>query len=205
MKVVGVLQLHTPPICDSGRPLSRFGTRGLVMANAAGMACRVICSGVFIRRFFLQGTTSSTAPLRSSSPDTCSSPPPPPPPPTPGNNTLRRKKPNRESKNLWRRVVTGALPHPGVVAAMSLSSVAAFAASPSSSAGGGDVPWDVAGAARHVVVGVACFVATAAVFARCEVVFVREVVALWAARRRPSSREDGDGGGGVVEGRGKAD
>eukprot|EP00903_Cladosiphon_okamuranus_P013314 g12409.t1 len=176
---------------------TRFGTRGLVMANAAGMVCRVVCSGVFIRRFFLQGTTSTAAPSlnssSSSSSDTSSSSPPAP---TPGNSAGRQRShnPNRESRNLWRQVVAGALPHPGVAAAMALSSAAAFAASPSSSAGGGDAPWDVVGAARHVGVGVACFVATAAIFARCEVVFMREVVALWAARRRPSSRGDGDGG-----------
>eukprot|EP00752_Nemacystus_decipiens_P014738 g13124.t3 len=188
---------------------ARFGTRGLVMANAAGMACRVVCSGVFIRRFFLHGT--ATTPLRSSVPEASSSSAPPsaePPPSPDSNNSGRPRKPNGESGDLWRRVVAGALPHPGVVAAMALSSAAAFAASPDASAtDGGGVPWDVAGAARHVGVGAVCLVATAAVFARCEAEFVGEVAALWAARRRPrppSRREAGDGGG-VVDGREKTD
>lgn len=175
------------------------------MANAAGMACRVVCSGVFIRRFFLQGTPTNS-PLRSSGIPVASSPAPACPDDSNSNsNTERRRRPNRESRNLWREVVAGALPHPGVVAAMAVSSAAAFAASPpspSSAVGGDGVPWDAAGAARHVGVGVVCFVATAAVFARCEAQFVGEVAALWAARRRPS----GEGfGGGVVEGRGKTD
>lgn len=179
------------------------------MANAAGMACRVVCSGVFIRRFFLQGTPPP--PSRGSIP--AASPSAPASPDNNNDNAGQRREPNgRSRRNLWRQVVAGALPHPGVVAAMAASSAAAFAASPSSNSsssasaadgGGGDVPWDAAGgAARHVAVGGVCFVATAAVFARCEAAFVGEVAALWAARRRPS----GDGGGrGVVGGREKTD
>ncbi|CAN0074076.1 unnamed protein product [Scytosiphon promiscuus] len=180
---------------------ARFGTRGLVMANAAGMACRVVCSAVFIRRFFLQGTPAAApadvgggcagsgggdsdalkAGGASVSPSS---------PRGPG----RGREPTRR-KNLWREVVAGAFPHPAVVAAMGLSSVAAFATSPPPHGGG--VPWDVIAAAKHVGCGLACFVVTAAVFVRYEGGFLKEIGALWTARRRPNPGARGAGGGGA--------
>lgn len=96
-------------------------------------------------------------------------------------------------KNLWRQVVSGALPHPYVAAAMVASSAVAHAASPSGGDAGG-IGWEAAAAARHVALGGVCFVATALVFTRYEGVFLREMKALWAARRR------GGGGAGDKDG-----
>ncbi|CAN0508981.1 unnamed protein product, partial [Ectocarpus sp. 12 AP-2014] len=109
----------------------RFETRGLVMANAAGMACRVICSGVFIRRFFLQRTSPATPSLKAAavgdraasgesnrlSPSGSPHRPPSKPPRASPNGGERRQK-TATKRNLWREVVTGAAPHPGVIAVM---------------------------------------------------------------------------------------
>lgn len=161
------------------------------MANASGMACRVVCSAAFIRRFFLHQTpTDSTLRHRSSE---CS------PQVTAMATATSATPPHNDGrpadKNLWRQVVSGALPHPCVAAAMVASSAVAHAASPSG--GGGDaggIGWEAAVAARHVALGGVCFVATALVFARYEGVFLREMKALWAARRR------GGGGAGGKDG-----
>ncbi|CAM9389306.1 unnamed protein product, partial [Hapterophycus canaliculatus] len=191
----------------------RFGTRGLVMANAAGMACRVICSAAFIRRFFLQGTPVAT--LAETAHDCAGS----------GGADIGVLKSDRtwnhtrfapsalpgegqegetpKRRNLWREVVAGALPHPGVVTAMGLSSAVAYATSPPVHDGG--VPWDVTGAAKHVGFGLACFVMTAAVFAKYEGDFFREIRALWTARRRPSHGTRSAGGDCAVDGRHKQD
>lgn len=156
------------------------------MANAAGMACRVVCSAVFIRRFFLQGTTAGRRrpPVAS----------PPPPARVDGGGGGRRRREQDHERNLWGEVVAGAIPHPVVVAAMCISSAVAFAASPHSlsldangDGGGGGVSWDSVGAVKHVGVGLVCFAATAVVFMKFERQFLRDVAALWAARRRPSS------------------
>lgn len=153
------------------------------MANAAGMACRVLCSAVFIRRFFLQqinaaGGRSSSG--RSSVAAAAASPP----------RGGRAKK-----TNLWRGVVIGAIPHPAVVTAMAVSSAVAHASSPAQAVavgdGSGSMSWDAAAAAKHVGVGAVCFGLTAVVFARFERKFLREVGSLWAARK--PSRELGKG------------
>lgn len=172
------------------------------MANAAGMACRVICSAVFIRRFFLQGKTTTTtapAPAANNQATAVASK-------MPLDDGEKRRRRQENERNLWREVVSGALPHPGVVTAMAMSSAAAFATSPVSpfdgegADGAGDVSWDVAGAAKHVVVGLVCCVATAVVFTRCEGAFLREVHALWAARRRRRRQPSGGGrSGGAVD------
>ncbi|CAB1100987.1 unnamed protein product [Ectocarpus sp. CCAP 1310/34] len=185
----------------------RFGTRGLVMANAAGMACRVICSGVFIRRFFLQRTPPATPSLKAAavgdraasgessrlSPSGSRHLPPSIPPRAPPNGGERRQK-TATKRNLWREVVTGAAPHPGVVAVMALSSAAAYATSPAArhvAGGNSGAPLD---AAKHVGVGLVCFLFTATVFVKCEGAFLRELGALWAARRPPGP-DDGRGAG----------
>ncbi|CAM9836960.1 unnamed protein product [Ectocarpus fasciculatus] len=188
----------------------RFGTRGLVMANAAGMACRVICSGVFIRRFFLHRTTSGTPALRaaaigdraaicgeSSRLSPSASPHQPPSEASRAQNGGERRKRTATKRNLWREVVAGAVPHPGVVAAMALSSAAAYATSPAArhAAAGGN-GGSALDAAKHVGVGLVCFLATAAVFVKCERAFLRELGALWAARRPPGP----DGGRGAGSG-----
>lgn len=160
------------------------------MANAAGMACRVICSAVFIRRFFLQGTATTTAAALNEAATVAS--------PVPLDAGEKRQRKQKCERNLWREVVSEALPHPGVVAAMAMSSAAAWAASPvalfSSEGAGddGDVSWNKAGAAKHVFVGLVCFVATAAIFLRCEGAFMREVGALWASRRRRQQSDEGE-------------
>lgn len=156
------------------------------MANAAGMACRVICSAVFIRRFFLQKPA--------------------------GAGVIGQSSHTTTEKNLWRQVVNGALPHPAVFAAMAASSVLAYAASPAQTAPGGAVgggdPWSITAASRHVGVGAACFALTAAVFVRFERRFLREMGALWAARRRNrglSGEADGRVSGEAGDGRYKGD
>lgn len=186
---------------------TRFGTRGLVMANAAGMACRVICSAVFIRRFFLQGKAASTTTTTAAADNDATAVAPP----SPSNEGEKRRRKQKNERNLWREVVSGALPHPGVVAAMAMSSAAAFATSPvapldgEGANGAGDVSWNVTGAATHVAVGLVCFVATAAVFAKCEGTFLKEVRALWAVRRRRQPSGEGGGGGAVDCKRDKTD
>lgn len=145
------------------------------MANAAGMACRVLCSAAFIRRFFLQ-----QAPIVD------------------GNHSSRRSVSvaatafsrggkRVQENNLWLEVLIRALPHPFVFVAMTISSVVAHATSPTVAVEGGDdkgiAPWNVVAAAKHVVIGAACFGLTAAVFARYERRFFRELRSLWAARR----------------------
>lgn len=167
------------------------------MANASGMACRVLFSAAFIRRFFLhQAPTAGTLRHRQRQHRRSSECSPQvttmaaATPATPPHNDGRPVE-----KNLWRQVVNGALPHPCVAAAMVASSVVAHAASPNR--GGGDaggVGWDAPVAAQHVAIGGVCFAATALVFARYEGVFLREIRALWAARRR------GGGGAGVLNG-----
>ena len=163
------------------------------MANASGMACRVVCSAAFIRRFFLH-QTPTVATLRhchrqsqrrrqrlsdSSRQVTVTAAVTSATAPAPHNDGRAAEK------NLWRQVVSGALLHPCVAAAMVASSAVAYAASPSG--GGGDVGgngWEAAAAARHVALGGVCFVATALIFARYEGMFLREIKALWAARRQ---------------------
>lgn len=144
------------------------------MANAAGMACRVIFSGIFIRRFFLDETEATVTG------------------PTNRGNNLPETKPDK-NMNLWRRVVKGALPHPVVVAVMVISSGAARLTSPypfgvagGRSGGGGGIlssSWDIRAAAKHVGIGAMFFVLTAVVFGRFERRFLRELRNLWAARR----------------------
>lgn len=191
------------------------------MANAAGMACRVTCSGVFIRRFFLQRTTPATPALKvvavgdraasgeSSrlSPSGSAHRSPSEPSRAPPNGGERRQK-TATKRNLWREVVTGAAPHPGVVAVMALSSAAAYATSPSAhhvAGGNGGAPLD---AAKHVGVGLVCFLVTAAVFVKCEGAFLRELGALWAARRPPgpdAGRGAGSGDAAALDGAIKSD
>lgn len=184
------------------------------MANAAGMACRVVCSAVFIRRFFLQGTPAAA--ITEIASDCVGS----------GGGDSVVLKPNRASKhtplitplvppdggqqrdttkqtNLWREVVAGALPHPVVVTAMGLSSAVAYATSPP--AHEGVVPWNVTAATKHVGFGLACFVTTTVFFTKFEREFLKEVRALWTARRRPGYGARNGVGGGVVEGRDKQD
>ncbi|CBJ26892.1 conserved unknown protein [Ectocarpus siliculosus] len=199
----------------------RFGTRGLVMANAAGMACRVICSGLFIRRFFLRRTTPATPSLKPAavgdraasgessrlSPSGSPHRSPSEPSRAPPNGGERRKK-TATKRNLWREVVTGAVPHPGVVSIMALSSAAAYATSPAArhvAGGNGGAPLD---AAKHVGVGLVCFLVTAAVFVKCEGAFLRELGALWAARRPPgpdAGRGAGSGDAAALDGADKSD
>lgn len=152
------------------------------MANAAGMACRVIVSGAFIRRYFLQKTNSSVLSKRGDSQDSrrvfqskeASS--------TPGDASV-------PLRNLWRDVVlTGALPHPVVLTAMALSSAAAHATSPVEAAA-----WEIGAAAKHVLVGVGCLGISAALFVRFEMKFLRELRGLWAARRaKPTANRAGN-------------
>lgn len=151
------------------------------MANAAGMACRVICSAAFIRRFFLEDT--GALPLLQQRGQK--------------NKKILEPAERTPSQTLWRRVIAGALPHPLVVAALTISSVVAHGTSPYSRSPldgvftvGGDgsegdpgMPWDMKAAAKHVGVGGLCFVFTAAVFRRFEHRFLMELRALWAARR----------------------
>ncbi|CAM9712086.1 unnamed protein product [Ectocarpus sp. 12 AP-2014] len=199
----------------------RFGTRGLVMANAAGMACRVICSGVFIRRFFLQRTSPAAPSLKAAavgdraasgesnrlSPSGSPHRPPSKPPRASPNGGERRQK-TATKRNLWREVVTGAAPHPGVIAVMALSSAAAYATSPAArhvAGGNSGAPLD---AAKHVGVGLVCFSVTATVFVKCEGAFLRELGALWAARRPPgpdAGRGAGSGDAAALGGADKSD
>lgn len=146
------------------------------MANAVGMACRVICSAVFIRRFFLQKSAGAG-----------------------GVDDDQSSSRGATEKNLWRQVVAGALPHPAVFVAMAASSVLAHASSPAQTAAsgvaaGGRVSWDITTVSRHVGVGAACFGVTAAVFVRFERRFLREMGALWAARRRNRGSRGGTDG-----------
>lgn len=160
------------------------------MANAAGIGCRVICSGAFIRRFFIEGTGPTA---------TC---------PTNRGNNLSGPKPNLKT-NLWQRVVIGALPHPIVVSVMAVSSGVVCMTSPCSfgaaggRSGGGDGnrgdPWNIRAAAKHVGIGALCFALTAFVFARFEQRFLRELRSLWAARRSSDVSSGGRGGGGEGE------
>lgn len=165
---------------------ARFGTRGLVMANSAGMACRVVWSAAFIRRFFLQQDSTTT--ITASRPT------------VERDHQLTRgegKKRCHKQENLWRRVVAGALPHPIVITAMIVSSVVVRATSPyyydgMSSGGGagwseGGHDWNILAAARHVAIGAFCLCITALVFAKCERKFLGEWRALWAARRPRSA------------------
>ena len=171
------------------------------MANASGMACRVLCSAAFIRRFFLhQAPTASTLRHRQRQhhrSSECS----------PQVTTIAAARPSTPphndgppvEKNLWRQIVNGALPHPFVAAAMVASSAVAHAASPNR--GGGDaggVGWDAPAAAQHVALGGVCFAATALVFARYEGVFLREIRALWATRRRGGGEAGAKSGAAVV-------
>lgn len=151
------------------------------MANAAGMACRVICSAAFIRRFFLEDTGAL----------------PPPQQRGPKNEDMLGHAEKTPTQTLWRRVIAGALPHPLVVAALTISSAVAHETSPytrspldglfmvegDGSDGSRGVPWDMRAAAKHVGVGGSCFVFTAAVFWTFEHRFLMELRALWAARR----------------------
>lgn len=179
------------------------------MANAAGMACRVVCSGVFIRRFFLQRTTSATPALkavaigdRTASGESSRLNPSDSPHQSPlqfshapPNGGERRKRMGTK-RSLWREVVTGAVPHPGVVAVMALSSATAYVTSPAAhhiAGGNGGAP--LGAAAKHVGVGLVCCLVSAAVFVKCEGAFLRELGALWAARR-PSGPDAGRGAGG---------
>ena len=159
-----------------------------MIANAAGMACRVVVSAAFIRRFFLQakpddpgiggGRSSTDAP------------------PISGHDIIS----NPGRKNLWREVAAGALPHPVVLGAMAVSSAVAHASSPAATG-----PWSIAAASRHILVGVLCLGLTGALFARFEQKFLRDIRGLWAARRaRPSSARD-PGLGTDFDGRQKTD
>lgn len=161
------------------------------MANASGMACRVVCSAAFIRCFFLPQTpTVATLRHRRHQRDPSSDCEPQVTTTAAATSAAVPHEDGRAAeKNLWRQVVSGALPHPCVAAAMAASSVIAHAASPS---GNGD---DVGGAdwnatARHVALGAVCFAATALVFARYEGVFLRDMKALWAARRQRAAGGD---------------
>lgn len=147
------------------------------MANAAGMACRVVCSATFIRRFFLEQSFFSPATHV-------------------GAKTEQDTK-QQESVNLWRTVVTGALAHPAVLVAMTISSIVICASSPyhANSRQGGignthGVTWDTRAAATHIVVGVACLGATTVTFAIFERKFLGELRALWSARRGGSNGKE---------------
>lgn len=145
------------------------------MANAAGMACRVVCSAVFIRRFFVRSGPSEvdSCTLKSSG--------------VAGASQSPHKALPHDGANLWRQVVTRALPHPCVLAVMAISSAAANAAAPDDVVdvqnGKGVASWDMVASAKHVVLGLICLVFTGIVFSRYERRFLRELRELWAARR----------------------
>lgn len=141
------------------------------MANAAGMACRVVVSGVFIRHFFLQKGNSQGSWKGFQSKEASS---------IPGDESV-------PLRNLWRDVVLpGALPHPVVLAALALSSAAAHLTSPAAA-------WEIGAAAKHVLVGVGCLCVSSALFVRFEMKFLRNLRELWAARRaRPTANHSGN-------------
>lgn len=141
------------------------------MANAAGMACRVVVSGTFIRRYFLQKTKSQDRWRGFQSKEALS---------IPGDESV-------PLRNLWRDVVLpGALPHPVVLAAMALSSAAAHLTSPAA-------VWEIGAAVRHILIGVGCLGVSSMLFVRFEMKFLRKLRGLWAARRaRPTANHSGN-------------
>ncbi|CAM9430217.1 unnamed protein product [Choristocarpus tenellus] len=150
-----------------GPLMSRFGTRGLVMANTVGMACRVLCSSYFIRRYFCRDTGRCTSQR------------------TPGGATgVGGAKP-------LEGLIMGALPHPYVLGAMGLSFFVTGAFSSTGSGAEMDA-WGTAG--RHLGIGVVCLGCVGRVFLVCERDFVGDLASLWA-KRKPGVACTGEGDG----------
>lgn len=178
--------LLAPPYCN----FARFGTRGLVMANAAGMACRVVCSAAFIRRYF-RGVTKSHRSRRNPGEALGDGNPG-------GSPSTATQKRAPTNTSLWNKVLMGALPHPTVILAMVVSSAAAYMSSPYRSvvADRGQTdepPWDLVAAAKHVGVGAAGFVFSAALFTIFETRFLLELRALWGTRRKRQQEKAAEG------------
>lgn len=176
------------------------------MANALGMACRVVCSAVFIRRYFLGQTVAlpvsrgcvksvdvkriqatHAGPEYQRRPHGGGDGERPTNPPMTAAQQANVEPTQAIVPNLWRRVVTGALPHPAVLVAMAISSGAAWLTSPFrhvADVGESDqIPWDVVAAAAHVGIGAACFLVTGVLFVVLEKPFLRKLKALWGSRR----------------------